>query len=66
MLSYEEIRNNVRKTGWVCSMPTNTCVGYCGRAFVKGCPLSGCKMDVSEVEELISEMEAYRKDHRES
>lgn len=65
MLSYEEIRDNVRRSGWVCSIPTNTCVGYCGQAFVKGCPLSGCKMNMTDVEEFISKLETCRKEREE-
>ena len=44
----EKTLENVRKTGWLCDMPTNTCVGYCGAVFTKGCPLCGTKISVDE------------------
>lgn len=59
-LSYEQIRKNVKRSGWICEMPTNTCVGFCDRAFEKGCPLSGAKMNEKEAEEFISETKHLR------
>ena len=59
-LSYEQIRKNVKQSGWICKIPTNTCVGFCDRAFVKGCPLSGTKMTEKDCEELIAKLKLYR------
>ena len=59
-LSYEEIRKNVKRSGWICERPTNTCVGFCDGAFTEGCPLSGAKITEKEAEELIRKMKRYR------